>query len=242
MGALIDLSNNAMQAYLSGDTAAIDNQLDGKGISGATGYMRFNGNTGDWIVGQNAVASQPSLWAFHCLQAKAQWIGWSNGKVHDRKSALIIEGGFNVLPAAHELPKLEKVKQMDGWKQQVIMPVFDMEGEYGQMELSLHADDDRRPVWKLLREWNDYCKTHRTASEPVLIPIVEIGSYSFDSQGGKKYGPEMTITDWMTPSEMEEQLATDADVDDTAEKEPPAEESKPKTPGARFGGRKGGRA
>lgn len=239
-----------MDAYIDDKLDMVQTQTKEVGADQdfSVGYMRFSGNTGEYMHREDIV-SHGTLWAFHVAGARAQWLAWSDGKVYKRKDAPILEGGFQVLPSKMELDRDEpcpiKRPQMDGWKATIVFPIRDMEGEYGQLEITLPAEGGGkrpRPAWILINEWLEYTKTHRKdGGTPIYVPIVEIGARGFDSQGGRKYAPVLKVEEWMTLEELNAEVAV-ADAETQVEEATPEEVEEAPSTGKRFGQRKGGRA
>ena len=241
--ALTTGAQSAIEDYLSGQATALDQQLANEQADSdfAVGFLSFSGNTGEFTVKDDLIA-RPSLWAFNVAEAYAEWLGWSNNKVHDRMRERLLDGGFDIMPQKHELPEIPIVlKQMDGWQKKLVFPVRDLEGEYDQLEFTIHADNGRRPAWGLVREWNAYMKMNYKAGDPLPVPIVEITSRSFPSQGGTKYAPVFKIEDWSDANTLAEQFGTDADVDDGGDQEEASPKTPPTNSGQKFGQRRGGR-
>ena len=229
-------STGAIDAYMSGDVSVLDNQLDKEGAgSEVTGYLQFSGKTGLFKV-KDDIISVPSLWAFLVNEARAQWVGWEGGKVKDRHSAPILAGGFDLLPAEHELEPIHGNGPTDGWQRTIAMPVRDMEGEYDQLEITLNASDGKRPVWGLIRAWHQNQKFHATAETPLFIPIVEIDSDEFKTKYGTAFKPILKIEEFRTPEELADITSSDAEVEDEAPPPP-----KPKGPAKFQSARRGGR-
>jgi len=224
--ATMSAADRAMEAYMAGDANPFVQYADNAGVSDAEGFLRFSGNTGEWTV-RDDVLGDLTLFAFNVLTCRMGYIGWSNGK--PIKKILEPMLGGNPLPAEHELQPIEKFKEMDGWQRVVVIDVRDMEMEYGQMEVSLPAENGYRPVNKLVKEFGVEGKKHIDPdTRRPMIPVIEISSESFDSKGGTKYAPILKIVDWVPEAELEELAqAAEGDAAETeGETEAPKEAAK----------------
>lgn len=241
-------STAMLDAYRVGDLSAMEQQVRSVGadIPFANGWLQFNGKTGLFRV-KDEIVSTGTLWAFLVSEARAEWVAWSDSKVHDRKSARMIEGGFSLLPTEAELDANEpcpiKNKAMDGWKPVIVFPVRDMEGEYGQLELTLTAKNNSkypRPSWQLINEWLAYQKDHHSPEGTLYVPIVEIDVHEFPSAGGKSYAPILKVSEWLTMAELDEQSGDGEEIEQAAVAAPDPEPEAPAKEAPRFS-RRGGR-
>lgn len=213
-------------------------KMAGADRQGGLRFLRFSGNTGQFTL-KDEIIPDKCLFAFDVMNVELQWLGWSNGKPSERIRIHLLNDGLEALPAEHELPPLQKVKQLDGWKLTAVFRIRDMDGEYGEMELTLPAELNRqfpRPAWQLINEFGAKAAQEVDEDGTPLTPIVELSSESFDSQGGVKYAPLLEVVDWASSAKLEKTLAaltaTDGDEIDDDE-----EEDVEPTPRRRRGGR-----
>jgi hypothetical protein len=216
-------------------------KMAGADKAGGLRYLRFSGNTGQFTV-KDEIIPDKCLFAFDVMNVELQWLGWSNGKPSDRVRVHLLNDGLDALPAEHELPPVQKVKQMDGWKLTAVFRIRDMDGEFGELELTLPAELNRpypRPAWQLINAFG--AKAAQEADEDGIpyVPIVELTSESFDSQGGVKYAPVLEIVDWVSSAKLAKMQAameaTDGDeIEDDDDEEVEMEPQPPRRRGGRV--------
>ena len=198
---------NAVGAVLAGDhnPYLVASKMAGADKPAGLRFARFSGNTGQFTVRDDIIPDR-SLFAFDVKNVELQWLGWSNGKPKERIRVHLLNDGMDALPAEHELPHIDKVKQMDGWRLTAVFHMRDMDGEFGELELTLPADLNRsfpRPAWVLIKAFGEKASQETDENGEPLVPIVELGSESFDSQGGIKYAPVLEIVDWKSVSYLD---------------------------------------
>lgn len=168
-------------------------------------YLRFSGNTGLYTL-KDEIVPDGTLFAFDVENVELQWLGWSNGRPKERVKIHLLNDGVEKLPTIAELPSIQKVKQMDGWKLTAVFRIRDMDGEYGELELTLPAENDRqwpRPSWVLINDCGQAWADGKVDKDGHgLVPIVELGAEAFDSQGGTKYSTVLKIVDWMSREDL----------------------------------------
>lgn len=215
------MSNELVSKAASGGLAALMDPVNNpflqdaaeQGVRGGA-YLRFNGNTGQWVtIGQQPV-DDGSLWAMNLLHAERGYQCWSEGKLIDEIWVSIMSR--QSLPAVSELRHVEKKKESDGWKMAVKVPVRATDGG-PQCEMVMKADNPNRPINRLLKEFGQQLALNMDpATKLPKVPVVELGAESFVVKGvGTKFSPKFRIVEWRTEAEL-------AALDGESEPETPA--------------------
>jgi len=212
----------AVANYMSGSFDPFASYSKEKEVSRGRKFLRFSGNTGVWTVGDDTV-SPDTPFVFNVFEAKRGVLGWSNGKPIHKLMYPIISG--KKPPPESMRPELLITKQTDGWKENVIIDVRDVDMVYPQMELTLAAEHGGRPINWLIDEFAAESKKRRQPNGRPFVPVVEVNSATMDTPGGIKYKPVLTVVDWMTDEDLAElaQNADDAELEGEADAQIPQE-------------------
>jgi len=171
-----------------------------QGVRGGA-YLRFNGNTGQWVtIGQQTV-DDGSLWAMNLLHAERGYQCWSEGKLIDEVWVTIMSRA--PLPDVKELRHVEKKKESAGWNTAVKVPVRSVDGG-PQCDMIMKADSPARPINRLLKEYGQQLSMNLDpATKLPKVPVVELGADSFQVKGvGTKFAPKFRIVEWRTEAEL----------------------------------------
>lgn len=203
-----------------------------RGAQNEKGFLRFSGNDGKWTH-KDDVLPDETLLVFNLYEAQRGYIGWSNGKPLKKELWKIKDLADGDIPSIDTMEPIPIVKKnLDGWREVVIVQVRDTDAEFPQMELSLPAGDGWRPIERLLLKFGNEISMNwdEDAGLP-MVPIIKIGSDSFETDGGTKYAPVLKLEDWLTHEELEkiaalaatnlgeEAASDDDDEDDDVEDE-----------------------
>ena len=202
------MSNDLVSKAAAGGLAALMDPVNNpflqdaaeQGVRGGA-YLRFNGNTGQWVtIGQQPV-DDGSLWAMNLLHAERGYQCWSEGKLIDEVWVSIMSR--QPLPDIKELRPVEKKKESDGWKMSVKVPVRAVDGG-PQCDMIMKADSPARPINRLLKEYGQQLALNMDpATKLPKVPVVELGADSFQVKGvGTKFSPKFRIVEWRTEAEL----------------------------------------
>ena len=215
--ALIAAQNGGLLAAFQGPENPFTQYANEKGVSN-DGFLRFNGNTGQYSV-NGQVVEHGTVMAFNLIEAMQGWMGWSNNKpVH---TILVPILSRERPPTIDKLPPLPASgKETDGWREVVRIAVRDTEGG-PQLDFTLPSGESWRPVNRLLKDYGEKVKMNVDADGQFKVPLVELGGREFDGKGGKKWSPTFKIVDWMTQNELADLAAAyDANADGAAPSSP----------------------
>lgn len=169
-------------------------------------FGRFNGNTGDFIVGDGTLEpGTPCAFAF--LDAKQVWLGFDeDNKPHRGPEVLFLNGQV--------LPEPEKILGVR-WNKQIVVPLITMDGD--QILYSSKADKPTRPIWRLIKQFGELMGRNRSEDGKFKVPVIELNSRPFEmtieelqNDGSKrkikvtKYAEDFKIVSWMDEDELTE--------------------------------------
>lgn len=169
-------------------------------------FMRQNGNTGNWIIGDQD-DSEGGTFLFDLMGSKAGWLGFTG----DNKP---VRGPEVLLRSGEPLPKHPADDDDIRWNKQLRIMCIDPDtGD--EFLLSDKADNERRPIWKLLALYGKKMAMHQD-KRGYKMPLVTFSSRSFSMEipetdaNGKtrkikvtKFAPLYEITDWLSLDEVD---------------------------------------
>lgn len=192
-------------AAFSGDNNPFLADAVRAGTDNGNTYISFSGNTGKWTFKGQEI-DEGAVFAFDLMNAERGWIAWKGGKPVEKLMFSILNG--DPIPDESTLtdhwdgvPPGKRPKETDGWREIVSVMIRDLDGG-PDMELSLPGSPGYRPINRLLKEFGSKVRMKMVDGE-YMVPLVEIGSESFDGKGGKKYAPILTLTDWISRQELD---------------------------------------
>lgn len=199
-------ASNALAAFTGGVNPFLQH-TKAEGVNSGL-YMRHNGNTGKYILGDKEIDGGAFL--FDLMSARLAWLGFDpNNKPVNGPEVKMIEG----VPLA-DPPQVPGVK----WNKQIKVAVIDIETGK-EIVLSCKADRPTRAIWRLIKAFGETVGRHPDG-KAFKIPLVEASSRSFEmdidepQKDGtsrkirvKKYSDAYEITDWYTNDAVAEIVA-----------------------------------
>lgn len=227
-------------AAFAGDSNPFLDDAQRVGADGAA-YVAFSGNTGKWTFKSQEI-DVGTVWAFDIFNAERGWIAWKNNKPVEKLMMPIIDiNASNPLPTEDQLtdhwdglPPGKRAKETDGWREVVTVMVRDLDGG-PMMELTLPGSPGYRPINRLIKEFGGKVRMNLDDQGQPKLPLVEIGSESFDGRGGKKYAPILKLVDWISQGELDGIEIVEAEAEAEVAPPPPPQPTKPPVSVPRVG-------
>jgi len=168
-------------------------------------YLKFNGNTGDYIFGaDDDELEHGERVVVDMEQAARGWICWKDGEVQEEINVLVIDGKP---PTENQLTDHGPYEEDgDGWSEQIRLIFMMNDGTV--LDYKASSKSGKRAFSGLLRDFAKQYKSH-----PGQLAVVEIDATSFmpkDKKIGKKYAPRFKIVDWISREAFEEQVGEDS--------------------------------
>lgn len=198
---LTKAASRGLTAFASGDNP-FTRAADHAGVGSGGQRLNFNGRNGGWFVGKDALEDGTEL-AFDMIYSKWVWTAWKAKRPVETLSYSILDGE---LPPPEELLTnhwVDGKKNSEGWQKGIMVKVINPEtGE--QYETTLKAETPYRPVNRLLREFGEKVKANLDDNGEPMIPLVEIGTTSFETKGGDTvYAPVLELKGWASREELD---------------------------------------
>lgn len=216
-GGLGAAASGKLAVYKDGNNP-FTQQARAEGVSDGV-YVRFNGNSGEYIVtGSNDITLRHGdQLAFLMYHIKLAWLGFnSDNKPFRGPEVSLVTGAALPDPDPADFP--DDIR----WNKVALVTVRLLDGS-PQMILSAKAEKPTRPIWRLIKEFGEKMgKNVDPVTGQNKIPIVEIGGRSFqidveEEVNGKKvkmkatkWGDTYKIVDWATEAEMAEAIEANA--------------------------------
>ena len=203
-------------------------------------FLKFNGNNGDFTYGEDYAEEleHGSELLLNMETAMHGYICWVDGEVVDEVNVLISSG--KSLPDVDDLEDHGPYAKNDdgtedGWQEQYVFHFFHEKTEEG-FTLKLSSRSGVRAAKNLVRAYGKSFGVKIGDDGDIQVPVVEIGSTSFDvkdrktgkinKKAGKKHAPLLKIVDWVDKSEVADCFEA-APGDDSGDYEPDEPEDKP---------------
>ncbi len=180
-------------------------------------YMRHNGNTGKFIIGDEEI--EGGTFYFDVMGARLAWLGFDpNNKPVNGPEVKMLDG-----VALQDPPKVPGVK----WIKQIKLTITDPESGK-DIVLSCKAEKPNRAIWKLIKAYGETVGRHPDGTG-FQVPLVQAGSRSFEmdikekqddgterTMRVKKYSETFEIVDWGTADLIAEVKASAGDHSEEA--------------------------
>ncbi len=198
-------------------------------------YMKFNGNTGDFLYGETD-EEMPLGTEFIAgvAQSMWRWTFWWEGKPMESVEEFLINDPMLNKKEPDYLPEgydddmsLAEIRARqadrnnnnnDGWSLQATLPIRAADGEFTEYTLRLNSKGAVRTFQGLVTSYGKQAR-FRPDSSPVIV----IGHSSYQIKGvGKKYSPTFKIADWISEDDLAARMGQSAEDYDAPEDEAPA--------------------
>lgn len=200
--------------------AAMDEADDLHDGTGAGVYLKFNGKNGKWTMGQENKPCEGMFVFLPNLYGRG-WTYWHNSKKDGPvrsilwsaldKSAKVAYADLEDL--SDEYPEEEG---SDGWKETRSMAFTTLEETPLSCQFKNNSSSGVRAMDAMFLE----CRTRIKKGEP-FIPVVELMSEEFESNGYTNEKPVFAVDAWVTPEAIEAFYAGDlSEADLLAGKQP----------------------
>lgn len=216
------------------------------GSTGSAGddveFLTFSGqgkNFGGWKIGRDKVSPDPeAIYVIDPLSAVEGWTCWKNGGVAEKHEWSVFERATKQIPRAQLQDHDTDEASGDGWQFMMGIAMFDVDAPGKMIKFTTTSKSGRNVLSDLTRE----IATRLITGEP-HVPVVLLGSETFQAQGKTNGKPKLVTEGWVTTEEVGVFLSMgdDGDVETLlnggyAPKSLPSEEPEP--PPAAAGGKR----
>jgi len=190
----------------------------GQDMAGAAAlYAKFNGNSGEFTYGAQAVeVEKGERMAANVYGARRGHICWVESEVAEEIMVPLMQGPP---PQAHTLTDHGPYKKyddgtQDGWSEQFAIEFRLLGEDHDGAEITYKTSTKSamRPLGDLVKQFGREYKSH-----PGCVPIVEFGKGDYmpkEKKHGKKYFPTFKIVDWIDEETLLAQYGDDAKVEE----------------------------